>query len=675
MSKSLYIDFEFSRITEPKLNLICACTYDPTTNISKRFWLHAESGNSGPEKLNKYLYNFDTLIAYSAIAEARSLLTMGRDPLYFKWIDLFLEYRCLTNHSDELQWGEQLVEGKVRTVKKPRPKWEREEGEEVNGFKATHSLAEATFKLLGIIRDTEHKTKMRDLIISDPPKFSPVEQASIVEYCMEDVVSLPAMFHKMKEKFLERDKELTEEQYLEEAFTRGRFAAHTAIMENRGYPIDVEKTKNFSSQVGNILHDCQRQINEYFPEIKPFRWNKPEQRMSWKQNATREWIKKNHPEKKWMLTDKKSLSLSLEAWEKFFDFKHDYPTDNFGAQIVRYLKLKQSLYGFVPSTKGGKKTFWDSVGSDGRVRPYTNIYGAQSSRSQPGSTGFLFLKPAWMRALCVPPKGYAMGGIDYGSEEYFISAILSEDTKMIDSYLSGDVYLAFAKLAGMVPQDGTKETHMKERNICKNTVLGISYLMSKYGLAIKLTNDTGREWTEDEAEELLEMFYEAYKNLATFQEWVREVYAFDKFWKLPCGWYMYGNNENFRSVTNVPVQGMGASILRKAVDLAVARGLYVAFTLHDALYIEYPLGEEHQMGILRDCMREAFMFYFENDKQEIAAKIKLDPFAWSPEYPKDGILISGDMEIPCSDVYLDERSERDYNHFSKYFESPVTDLI
>lgn len=673
----LFLDYEFNRILEPVLNLVCCCTYDPVQNKKIKWWLHNDPDEI--ELLKGYIHNFDILVGYADIAEARSLISMGMEPLDFKWIDLFLEYRCLTNHNDELQWGKQLVDGKIRTVKKPRPKWEREEGEAANSFKATHSLAEATYKLLGVIRDTEHKDRMRKLIISDPKTFSETEREEIMDYCMEDVESLPDMWNEMVVHYMKNDEKLSLDQLVAEAKVRGRFAAHTAWMETKGYPVDIPKTKNFSKQVGNILYDCQRQINEYFPDVKPFKWNRPEQKMSWNQVATREWIKANHSDKKWMKTDGGDLSLALEAFEKFFDYKHSYPTDSFGAQMVRYLKLKQSLYGFVPTAKSGnkkeKKTFWDSVGSDGRVRPYTNIFGAQSSRSQPGSTGFMFLKPAWMRALVSPKPGMAMAGIDYGSEEYFISAILAQDINMINAYLSGDVYLAFAKDAKIVPMDATKELYKIERDICKNTVLAISFLMTKYGLAIKLSNDSGKVWTEDEAQILIDKFYGSYPQLAKFQEQIYDKYQLQGYLKLPCGWYLWGHNENQRSVSNCPIQGMGASILRKAVDLAVSRGLYVCFTLHDALYIEYAIGEEHQIEILRDCMREAFVFYFDEKMKDTAAKIKLDPFAWSPDYEKDSKIVLPTLTVPASNIYLDERAEKDYDTFSKYFEDPITDLL
>ena len=103
-----------------------------------------------------------------------------------------------------------------------------------------------------------------------------------------------------------------------------------------------------------------------------------------------------------------------------------------------------------------------------------NIYGAQSSRSQPAATGFLFLKPAWMRSLCQPNRGRAIASFDYGSQEFLISALVSKDKNMLWAYASGDVYLALAKLAGAVPQDGTKSEYKAERDLFKATTLGIS---------------------------------------------------------------------------------------------------------------------------------------------------------------------------------------------------------
>ena len=666
------MDFEFSGVTDEFVNLVCCCTYSPRLNETRQFWLHNDK--KAKAELRDYLSEFDLLIGYSCVAEARSLISLGLDPLDTEWLDLFLEYRMMTNHNDNLQWGKQLVDGKVKPVKKPKPKWERTEEDIATGFKATHSLAEATYKLTGEIRDTVEKDKMRDLIISAPKAYSEEEKRQILDYCLADVVFLPRILKGIKDEYkrLTGDKDF--DTYYKEAKIRGRYSAHTAWMENHGYPIDFEKLKNFSKQVGSIIHDIQVEINSLFPSILPFKWNKKEARYSWDQNITRAWIRKNHDVDRWAKTDSDQISLSLEAFQRFYNYAHDYPRDSFGAQMVRFLKLKQSLYGF--SDSGGKrKNFWDSVGADKRVRPYMNHYGAQSSRSQPAASGFMFLKPAWMRALVLPDEGKFMAGIDYGSQEFFVSALESQDQNMIDAYLSGDPYLFTAKIAGAIPENATKETHPRERDLFKATVLGISYLMTKYGLAIKLSQDTGVEWTEDQAQEKIDEFYNSYPD---FQEWQRQLqidYQSGEAIKLACGWIIWTDNENIRSVSNVPIQGNSASIMRKAVDLAVARGLKVLFTLHDAIYIEGDVGNEKQIEVLRDSMRDAFTFYYGGDLKQYSEKIRLDPFAWSRNYKPDSKIVLNSMEVPCSNLYLDKRSLYDFKKFSKFFETPDTDLL
>lgn len=676
--KVVFLDFEFNQVSEPKVNLVCCATFESGTNRKRKFWLHKSPNTQAT--LREYLKQFDIVVGYACVAEARSFLALGLDPLEFKWVDEFIEYRMLTNHNDGLQWGKQLVDGKVKYVSKPKPKWERTEEEKGGGFKATHSLAEATYKLTGQIRDTAHKQKMRDLIISNPANFAAEERAAIMEYCLEDVVHLPQIWKRIKEEYRKLDPNAGMQEYFREAIVRGRYSAHTAIMESTGYPINVEATRNFSRQIPHILLECQSDINDQFPNINPFKWDKKKSAFTWNQKATREWVERHHDVGRWMKTDTGKLSLALEAFEKFYHYKHDYPRNNFGAQMVRFLKLKQHLYGF--SDSGGKrKNFWDSVGSDGRVRPYMNIFGAQSSRSQPAASGFMFLKPAWMRSLVQPKPGRYCAGIDYGQQEFFVSALESGDKRMIEAYLSGDPYMYLAKLCGAVPKDGTREEYKKERDLFKSTVLGISYLMTKYGLASKLTADTGRVWTEDEAQEQIDMFYEAFPRLKEHQEELMEAYQDGCGIRLPCGWRMWNDNDNLRSVCNVPIQGFGASVMRKAVDNAVSRGCSVIFTLHDAIYIEGDYDNYAQeIASLYKSMREAFQYYYRDTEfYDVAGSIKLDPFAWGPNFPKDSeatIFIGKEaVNFPVSDLYIDERAKAEYERFSKYFTPPETDLL
>ncbi len=104
------------------------------------------------------------------------------------------------------------------------------------------------------------------------------------------------------------------------------------------------------------------------------------------------------------------------------------------------------------------------------------------------------------------------------------------------------------------------------------------------------------------------------------------------------------------------------------------------FTLHDAIYIEGDVNREVDIAILNDSMREAFVYYFIGTKYEkVAGKIKLDPFAWSPDYEKDSEFEVGGkygrIKVPCSNLYIDSRAETEYDRFSKYFGDSDSELL
>lgn len=469
LDNAVFLDFEFNRTTNEFVNLVSCVTYSDTTKRIKKHWLHNDK--KAQKELKEYLESFKTIVAYAAVAEARAMESLGIDNLQFNWIDLFFEFRCVSNNNYELIYGKHLIDGKEVYISPPPPR--SYHIEDVTRIKLDHSLSEASWILLKEKVDTKHKELMRNLIISDPEEFAAQDIKAILSYNESDVLNLPKIFEAIVKNYksLIHTQEYNEFSLREEMYSRGRYAVHTAYMESRGYPIDYESTKNFSESIPLIMYECQRHINELFPEVNPFRWDKRAGEFKWNQNKTREWIKSCPYADNWDLTDTGQISLSLDSFTKFYSFSHDYPTDNFGAQMVRFLKLKQSLAGFKNKVKAGKKTFWDSVGPDKKVRSYLNPFGAQTSRNQPSATSFIFLKPAWMRALVIPDEGYAMGGIDFASQEFLVSALLSEDQSMIDAYASGDVYFAFAKQAGIVPQDAKRKDFEEERNYCKSCLL------------------------------------------------------------------------------------------------------------------------------------------------------------------------------------------------------------
>lgn len=666
------IDFEYSNTTEENVKPICAVIRCNHIEAYGEYWFN------DPKDLNQFVFDMRTLaydkvnfLSFSAMAEARALLALGVNPLDLNFIDLYVEYLQLANHNNKVKYGKHLIDGKIKTTFPKKTSYGTNTN--VDSSKPEFSLSSACFKFLNIFIDTEEKEAVRAICIRGDIKELEVNRERILKYCASDVEYLYPLYLAMMKKYEELP--VDQSTLHEEQLYRARYACLTAKIESNGYPIDVQATRNFTDAVPSMIAGCQKDINSQFPENPPFRFNKKDLTYSWNQKSTREWIDKlpQSVHSKWDMTEggeeglNKQYSLSLEAFEKFYNFNQSYPRFNYGAQIVRYLKLLQHLNGFKPKKKNStKKTFWDSVGSDGRSRPFLGIYGSQSARNQPSSTGFLFLKSAWMRSLCVPKEGNVIVALDFSQQEFLIAALLSQDEAMIDAYRSGDTYLYFAKLAGAVPWDGKKSDHVKVRDLFKGTVLMMQFGGGAQALALKLTNDTGRYVSEMEASGLISKFEKSFPKYIRWKERQYEIYRKQKYLKLKCGWYLLGDNFNKRSIMNFPVQGFGSSVLRKSVESATLSGLKIILTLHDALYIECPIDDIYgSIERLARSMQLSFSSCF-SDNIEHFVDIRLDGKCWGPGLIDSKQIVQG-IPISFSEIMIDERGVDEYNYFKQYF--------
>jgi DNA polymerase I-like protein with 3'-5' exonuclease and polymerase domains len=653
-NKYVYLDSEFNQTNEQRLNVLCfALVSDKGTD---KYWLqNGKDIESFKDTIADYLIQNYTFVSFNVESEASALISLGINPLQMKWVDLYLEYVMLSNHNNDISKGNQYVRGSVKRISS------------FSGDKGPKNLSAALYKLCNIKIDSDHKNKMRDLIISNPASFSDEEKTAIMDYCLSDTIHLSKLLTAVKQKY----KQTIPSNHLKtlgsEVHWRAEYAIRTAMMVRHGYPVNVEWVKNLTDNIPAVMRNLIEDINEQFPEIKPFKFNKSSSKYSLDTKAVRAWIETSG-NKGWERTETGLLSLALDAFKKFYNYSHDYPTGNFGAQMVRYFNMAQQLKGFSEPSGVKNNTFWDYVGSDGMVRPYMNIYGAQSSRTQPSSTSMLFLKTGWVRSLCVAPKGYAVGAIDYSSQEFLLGGLEANDQKMIDAYASGDVYLAYGKEIGVIPKEGTKSSHGKQRDAQKPVILGWQYWSTGFGLSITLNEQLGKlEYTPESAQLLLDKLDSVYSKFAEFRNRTIEEYKVRKYVRLRDGFYMHGNNPNPRSVGNMPVQGMGAAIMRKAVQLAQDAGLNVIFTLHDALYIMFDSNDITAMDTLRRCMKEAFVFYYEGDLKEKASMIRMDGKAWSLDFEDGGITTKDNFKIEVQKIFVDKRSKKQYDSFSKYF--------
>src|SRR5262249_10918280 len=103
-----------------------------------------------------------------------------------------------------------------------------------------------------------------------------------------------------------------------------------------------------------------------------------------------------------------------------------------------------------------------SVGHDGRNRTVLWPFSSKTSRTQPKAKHWIFSPSVWLRFLIKPPSGKALAYVDCSSMEFQGAAALSDkhvgpSNPMLDLYKSGDPYLNFGKIIGLIPPDATRD--------------------------------------------------------------------------------------------------------------------------------------------------------------------------------------------------------------------------
>ncbi len=263
-----------------------------------------------------------------------------------------------------------------------------------------------------------------------------------------------------------------------------------------------------------------------------------------------------------------------------------------------------------------------AVGSDGRNRCLLSVFASKTGRNQPSNTRFIFGPSAWLRSLIKPAQGRAVAYCDWSAQEYGIAAALSGDRGMQKDYQSGDPYLAFAKRAGAVPGDATKQTHGKERDLFKVCCgLGAMYGAGEHSLAMRLGISAAH------ARELLRLHRQSYPDFWRWSDAVQDFAMLNGYLETVFGWRVYvGRDANPRSLRNFPMQGNGAEMLRLACCLATEQGIAVCAPVHDALLVEGPADSIEEIVIeTQRVMREASELVLPGFPLRTEAKIVRSP--------------------------------------------------
>ena len=232
MAVIISIDFEFNQTSEPNVNLVCCAVINVRTKEKLSWWLHNNKFNQG--RLKEYLLLFQSsaiFIAHNVVAEASCFIALGLEPEQFKWYDTFLEFRMLTNHNHQYQYGEHYCKGKVVNLKVPTPYVKKMKKEKGTSGILTHSYSQLVYKFTANKIDTDHKEEMRKIIISNPDYFTTDQKESILKYCLSDVEYLYAALNNIVKIYRRL---MPTDNIEEEMLWRGETNARVAKIENLG---------------------------------------------------------------------------------------------------------------------------------------------------------------------------------------------------------------------------------------------------------------------------------------------------------------------------------------------------------------------------------------------------------------------------------------------------------
>ena len=266
------------------------------------------------------------------------------------------------------------------------------------------------------------------------------------------------------------------------------------------------------------------------------------------------------------------------------------------------------------------------VGSDNRNRTWQQPFKSKTGRNQPSNSKHIMGFPKPYRCLIQPPPGFALGAVDYASQEFGIAARLSGDAAMQADYQKEDPYLGFAHAAFGItkfPDDGGAM-----RKKCKESVLGGMYGLGADALAYKHGIGVA------EARELQAMVPRIYP---VFHAWLKRVLnkaRMGKTLNAALGWpiEIKGFDDRRGTYLNFPMQANGAEMMRLATIYIIDHGLELCAIIHDAFMILSPANRiDDDMLILSDCMRRASRVVLRGFELRLDPKVILYPHRYEAD--------------------------------------------
>ncbi len=249
-----------------------------------------------------------------------------------------------------------------------------------------------------------------------------------------------------------------------------------------------------------------------------------------------------------------------------------------------------------------------------------NLQNIPNPKLKDGETDELKIIESQFRKMFVPKRGYEFVCADYSQVELRVMTHYSQDPFLLKAYSEN---IDLHKLtASEIFEVNFSQVTDEQRSIAKSINFGLIYGKTAYGLSADLTRITGKEYSVEDAQEVIDNYFsklpkvkqclEAFIDQADNLGYAQTLYGRRRPISQLQSSKLSVRKSGKRIAMNTPIQGTAADILKLAMikcDTAITKQNLkskMVLTVHDELLFEVPKNELKIMKqLVKDNMENA----------------------------------------------------------------------
>ena len=362
-----------------------------------------------------------------------------------------------------------------------------------------------------------------------------------------------------------------------------------AQMEYRGIRLDPDKWDRLYEQMQEALDAAKEKLYEFSgrPITQLTLWGEEES------------LDINFSSNAYVLSllQKHGIEVKSTGKRELYPYL-DHPLVQALTEYRRYSKLISS---FLQPLKGMRHPV------TGRLHPHYGQLSAYSGRMSCWNPNIQQIpRDNVFRECFTAPPGHVLLIADYSQIELRVAAQISRDKRMLAAYQKGeDLHALTASiLTGKPVERITKE----ERQAAKPVNFGLIFGMGPRGLQESARLTYGVEMSLEQAGDFSRRFFAAYDGIEQWHAWLKS-HPEREGRTLTGRRFYYSPSAPLPEVSNLPVQGTAADIVKQALGLLAERldpEVRIIAVIHDEILLESPAGQARAAAdVLKETMEAA----------------------------------------------------------------------